>query len=336
MKKDQNTKRAGTRTANGLTFEDRFRLKTRRILKFVLKVIFYFVLACLAYQILYPLLYVLAMSIREPEDALDPTVIWIPKHLTLQNFADAAKSMVYADALKNSIVICLCCGTFDVFSCAVAGYGFSRFKFPGRGALFALVIFTLVVPVQTLILPDYVRWRYADFGGLVGLLTGEKSIRLIGTYWPFILPSALAMGTRSGLYIFIFRQFFINMSSALEDAAYIDGCGPFRTFFNIMLPNVQNALVTVFLFSFVWNWGEYYQSKQLLGSTKRTVMVALSSIRVDLSSVQALSGIQLISNPEIIATRVMAGACLVIAPMILVFVLTQRYFADSVEHFGVK
>lgn len=312
---------------------DFFRVSLQRKLG---RFIFYILLACLAYQILFSLLYMVAMSIRDPNDALDPSVIWIPKNFSLQNFVDAAKAMDYWAAFKNSLIVCFCCGILDVISCSLAGYGFSRFKFPGKNVLFALVIFTLIVPVQTLILPNYLRWRYADFGGLVGLFNDTGWVRLIGTYFPFILPSMFALGLRSGLYIFIFRQFFINMPSALEDAAYIDGCGPLRTYSQIMLPNIQNAIVTVFLFSFVWNWGEYYQSKQLLGANARTLMVALSSIRVDLSSVSALANVQLISNPEKIATRVMAGALLVIAPMILVFVLTQRFFSDSIEHIGIK
>ena len=224
----------------------------------------------------------------------------------------------------------------DVFSCAIAGYGFARFDFWGKKALFVLVIFTMVVPTQTLVLPLYMRWRYADFGGIVGLFNEQGFVNLIGTLWPLIIPAALAMGVRSGLYIFIYRQFFINLPVALEDAAYIDGAGPYRTFFSIMLPNIKNAIITVFLFSFVWNWGEYYLSKQFLGSTDRSIMVALSAIRRDLASLSSLAGTQIGSNPEKVATRVMAGCLLTAAPMLIMFIFTQRFLADSIEHIGIK
>ncbi len=300
------------------------------------RIVFYIVCACLAYQLLYPVLYMLSMAIRDPGDINDPSIVWIPKHFTLDNFSDALKSMNYWKAFGVSMTLSIVCGFFDVFSCSLAGYGFARFKFPGKNILFLIVVFTIVVPSQTLILPLYSRWRYASFGGLVRLFTGQESVNLIGTLWPMIIPSIFAMGVRSGLYIFIYRQFFMGLPVALEDAAYIDGAGPYRTFFRIMLPNVTNAIITVFLFSFVWNWGEYYLSKQFLGSDNRSIMTALSMLRMDLSQVSALAGVQLGSNPEKIVTRMQAGCLLTAAPMLIVFIFTQRFLADSIEHIGIK
>lgn len=312
------------------------KVRMQRTGKLLGRIVFYVVCLCLAYQLLYPVLYMISMSIREPSDMNDPSIIWVAKHFTLDNFADAIKSMNFWNAFRVSLTLCIICGVLDVFSCAIAGYGFARFDFWGKKALFVLVIFTMVVPTQTLVLPLYMRWRYADFGGIVGLFNEQGFVNLIGTLWPLIIPAALAMGVRSGLYIFIYRQFFINLPVALEDAAYIDGAGPYRTFFSIMLPNIKNAIITVFLFSFVWNWGEYYLSKQFLGSTDRSIMVALSAIRRDLASLSSLAGTQIGSNPEKVATRVMAGCLLTAAPMLIMFIFTQRFLADSIEHIGIK
>lgn len=312
------------------------KVRMQRTGKLLGRIVFYVVCLCLAYQLLYPVLYMISMSIREPSDMNDPSIIWVAKHFTLDNFADAIKSMNFWNAFRVSLTLCIVCGVLDVFSCAIAGYGFARFDFWGKKALFILVIFTMVVPTQTLVLPLYMRWRYADFGGIVGLFNEQGFVNLIGTLWPLIIPAALAMGVRSGLYIFIYRQFFINLPVALEDAAYIDGAGPYRTFFSIMLPNIKNAIITVFLFSFVWNWGEYYLSKQFLGSTDRSIMVALSAIRRDLASLSSLAGTQIGSNPEKVATRVMAGCLLTAAPMLIMFIFTQRFLADSIEHIGIK
>lgn len=312
------------------------KVRMQRTGKLLGRIVFYVVCLCLAYQLLYPVLYMISMSIREPSDMNDPSIIWVAKHFTLDNFADAIKSMNFWNAFRVSLTLCTVCGVLDVFSCAIAGYGFARFDFWGKKALFVLVIFTMVVPTQTLVLPLYMRWRYADFGGIVGLFNEQGFVNLIGTLWPLIIPAALAMGVRSGLYIFIYRQFFINLPVALEDAAYIDGAGPYRTFFSIMLPNIKNAIITVFLFSFVWNWGEYYLSKQFLGSTDRSIMVALSAIRRDLASLSSLAGTQIGSNPEKVATRVMAGCLLTAAPMLIMFIFTQRFLADSIEHVGIK
>lgn len=295
------------------------------------------VLAVLAYQLLYPLLYMLSMSLRRPEDAMDPSVIWVPKSFTLSNFSDTQRVMDFWDAFGNSMYIGIGCGLLDVFACAFVAYGFARFRFPLSNLLFSLVLLTLIVPVQTIILPLYADMKYFDAFGLLKLAStvtgGTGSVSLIGSYSSFYLPSLFAMGLRSGLFIFIFRQFFKGMPMELEDAAYMDGCGPFKTFFRVMLPNAKNAIITVFLFSFVWHWNEYYMSNLFLGSVKKNFAIALSSLRVDLQSVV---NVQTISDPLAVVTRIQAGALLSILPLLLLYLVTQRYFTDSIEHAGIK
>lgn len=305
--------------------------------RFISVIVRYTLLGAIAYQLLYPLLYMMSMALRKPEEAIDPSVIWVPKTFTLSNFADALRVMDFWDALQNSAMIGIGCGLLDVLSCAFVAYGFARFKFPFSGVLFSLVILTLVVPIQTIILPLYADMRYFDAFGLMGLSSaitgGQDSISLVGSYWSFYLPSMFAMGLRAGLFIFIFRQFFKGMPNELEDAAYMDGCGPFKTFFRVMLPNAKNAMITVFLFSFVWHWNEYYMSNLLLGNLKKNFAIAISSLRVDLQSVV---NVQTISDPLVIVTRIQAGALLAILPLILLYLITQRHFADSIEHVGIK
>ena len=225
----------------------------------------------------------------------------------------------------------------DVISCALAGYGFARYKFPLKTFFFACVILTLIVPTQTIILPYYMNMRYFDPLGIMTLfskITGNNTmINLVGSNAAFFIPSALGAGIRSGLYIYIFKQFFEGMSAALEESAYVDGSGPLRTFVHIMLPNAKNAIITVFLFSFVWHFNDYYLSKQLLGTGKRTLIVALSSLRVDLA---AVIGGQTTTDPIRIQTRIQAGCLLAILPMFLLYIVTQRKLADSIEHIGIK
>lgn len=297
----------------------------------------YIVLILLAYQLLYPVLYMISASIKDPLDSYDPSVIWIPKNFSATGFIDAFKSMKYLDALKGSLEISLGCAVLDVMSCALAGYGFARFKFPFKNLLFACVILTLMVPMQTIILPYYMNMRYFDPLGLVSAINAafDKTItiNLVGKNIAFYLPSLFGSGIRSGLYIYIFRQFFESMDKALEEAAQIDGCGPLRTFLNIMLPNARNSIVTVFLFSFVWHFNDYYLTKQLLGTSRRTLIVALSSLRIDLA---ALIGGQTAFDPIRIQTRIQAGCLLAIVPMFLLYIFAQRKLADSIEHIGIK
>ena len=297
----------------------------------------YIVLILLAYQLLYPVLYMISASIKDPLDSYDPSVIWIPKNFSATGFIDAFKSMKYLDALKGSLEISLGCAVLDVMSCALAGYGFARFKFPFKNLLFACVILTLMVPMQTIILPYYMNMRYFDPLGLVSAINAafDKTftINLVGKNIAFYLPSLFGSGIRSGLYIYIFRQFFEGMDKALEESAQIDGCGPLRTFLSIMLPNARNSIVTVFLFSFVWHFNEYYLTKQLLGTNRRTLIVALSSLRIDLA---ALIGGQTAFDPIRIQTRIQAGCLLAIIPMFLLYIFAQRKLADSIEHIGIK
>lgn len=297
----------------------------------------YIVLVLLAYQLLYPVLYMISASIKDPLDSYDPSVIWIPKNFSSTSFIDAFKSMKYLDALKGSLEISLGCAVLDVMSCALAGYGFARFKFPFKNLLFACVILTLMVPMQTIILPYYMNMRYFDPLGIISAINAafDKTItiNLVGKNVAFYLPSLFGSGIRSGLYIYIFRQFFEGMDKALEESAQIDGCGPLRTFLNIMLPNARNSIVTVFMFSFVWHFNEYYLTKQLLGTNRRTLIVALSSLRIDLA---ALIGGQTAFDPIRIQTRIQAGCLLAIIPMFLLYIFAQRKLADSIEHIGIK
>lgn len=311
-----------------------YRLKNGKWIGTVAK---YVILILLAYQLLYPILYMISASIKAPIDSYDPSVIWIPKHFSATGFVDALKTMKYMEALVRSLGIGLGCAILDVASCALAGYGFARYKFPLKNLFFACVILTLIVPTQTIILPYYMNMRYFDPFKIMTLLSkitgNETMINLVGSNMSFFIPSALGAGIRSGLYIYIFKQFFEGMSAALEESAYVDGSGPLRTFIYIMLPNAKNAIITVFLFSFVWHFNDYYLSKQMLGTSKRTLVVALSSLRVDLA---ALIGGQTAFDPIRVQTRIQAGCLLTILPMFLLYVVAQRKLADSIEHIGIK
>ena len=311
-----------------------YRFKTGKWLGSIAR---YAILILLAYQLLYPVLYMVSASVKAPIDSYDPGVIWIPKHFSATGFTDAFKTMKYLDALVRSLGIGLGCALLDVASCALAGYGFARCKFPLKNVFFVCVILTLIVPTQTIILPYYMNMRYFDPLGMMTLfskITGsETMINLIGNNLAFFIPSALGAGIRSGLYIYIFRQFFEGMSAALEESAYVDGSGPLRTFTHIMLPNAKNAIITVFLFSFVWHFNDYYLSKQLMGTSERTLIVALSSLRMDLA---AVIGGQTEFDPIRVQTRIQAGCLLVILPMFLLYIVSQRKLADSIEHIGIK
>jgi len=204
------------------------------------------------------------------------------------------------------------------------GYGLARFKFPGNSLVFGLAIFTLIVPPQMISIPLYLNFRFFNFFGL-----SETPINLLNTYWPFALTSMTANGFRNGLHIFIMRQFFKGMPGDLEEAAYVDGAGPFRTFFSVMLPSAIPAMVIVFLFSFVWQWNDYFLTMTFLRNSE-TLPIALQALperyfaSADSNDVTQYSTI--LNN---------AGSLMLMAPLILLYAVAQRFFLESVSRTGI-
>ena len=291
--------------------------------------------ACLAFILLYPILYMLTISIRPASELLNPASVWLPHKLTLDNYKECIVTMDYANALMNSLTISVLSAVISVASCMLAGYGFGRCEVPCKKFLFLFVILSIIVPPQVLILPQYLQLGSFDFFGLgsvIGWITGTPAtVNLLDTNWSFYLQAFFCHGIRGGLYIFIFRQFFSGLPRELEESAYIDGAGSLKTFVRIVLPNAVPAIVTVTLFSVVWYWNDYYYSVMYF-SNRRTVSVALLQLK-DLLSVQY--GYQAISDPYAVLTQVQAGCILLIGPLLILFLVLQKHFVESIERTGL-
>lgn len=294
------------------------------------------IFAGFSFIILYPILYMVSVGFRHMDDMADPMVIWIPKHFTLENISDAFRLMEYPTSFVNSLVLGVGSSLLQILSCALVGYGFARFQFKGKNILFALVLFTIIVPPQVVYAPTYLSYRSFDFFGLgqvVGLFTGEPlTVNILNSAACLYLPALLGVGIRSGLFIYIFRQFYRGLPHELEDAAYIDGCGFFKTFFRVILPNVSPALLTVFLFSIVWYWNDYYYIAMYFSSTK-TVSMALSLLP-DALNTNKDTGV-LSGDPYLIGTRLQAGALLAIVPLLVLYLFLQKYFTQGLERTGL-
>ena len=222
------------------------------------------IIAGICFLILYPTLVKLSVSFMPEQDIYDVTVRYVPKSPTLENYKTVLSAMRYNKAFWNTFKLSTLTSVMQLISCTVIGYGFARFRFKGRGVLFALVILTMIVPPQTLMIPLFLHFRYFDVLGIISAITGQKGINLLESYWPFVLMSLTGMGLKNGLYIYIMRQFFRGMPKELEEAAYVDGAGMLRTFGQIMLPSAVPAMVTVFMFSFVWQWTDTFFSTLFL------------------------------------------------------------------------
>lgn len=292
------------------------------------KIVRTIVLAGLVFMILYPLLVKFSSSIKSAADLSDPTVIFFPKEPTFSNYRVIIKAVDYLGTFFYSVFFNLLMSALQIMSCVMVAYGLARFKFKGRGLVFALTIFTLVVPPQTIMFPMYLRFQYfnpATAFQLVGSFSWDTSINLINTLWPFILLSITAVGFKNGLFIFMQRQYFRNQPIALEEAAYIDGCGPFRTFIRIMLPGAMPIILTTFLLSFVWGWNDAYYTQTLAPE-----LPLLSSKLFGVAFESFGTG-----SPIMDVYLENAKLFLLIIPLIILYIFTQRHFTESIERSGL-
>ena len=301
-------------TAKSQKIKARFLRSCRRfnILSFGWSIVRAVILLGLCFLILYPFFIKIVNGFKSFNDFLDPTVRYIPKEPTWDNYVTAFEKMDYIPAFGRTLLVSVMSGVLQTLTSAIVGYGFARFHFRGNKALFAYVILVLLVPPQTIMIPLYEIFRF--FLG--------TSTSLINTQWPMLILSLTGLGLRNGLYIFMFRQSFRNMPKELEEAAYIDGCGVFRTFFSIMLPSAKSIIVTVLLFAFSWQWTDTFYNE-----------LFFSGQSVLASSVQLLTNLYDESVMNSMIQNV--GAVLAVLPLAIFYLFAQRSFVQSVERSGI-
>ena len=283
----------------------------------------------LSFVILYPILYMISTFIRPQSEMNDPSIMWIPKTIRLENFVEVWKATNYPSTLWNTLVLNVVSSVLQVGTCALTGYGFARFKFKGKNFFFALVLLQIIVPVQIILIPQYSQFRYFDIFGLFNALMGD-SLNLVGTNFAMYIPALMCNGIRAGLFIYLFRQFFRGLPKELEDAAYLDGCGPFKTFISVMIPNAASSFLTVFIFSIVWYWNDYYVSSMYFNDPN-TIALKVNNITNIIS--------MYLDNQVGIATDYvvwMEAACLLaITPIVIMYIFLQKYFTEGIARAGL-
>ena len=236
----------------------------------------------LCFLILQPLFNKISLSFMLENDLYDPTIIVVPRNFTTDNYKLVSSLIMYWKSLFNSIAISTIVSILQVASATVVGYGFARFDFPLKNFWFACVLLVIVVPPQTIMSSLYLNFRFFDIFGLFKFFTGE-TINLQKSIFPYLMLCLTTMGLKSGLYIFLTRQYFRGIPKELEEAAYVDGCGNFSTFIKIMLPDAKPILVSCFLFAFVWQWTDSFYSKMFLGNIPllSSKLTAISQLLTD-------------------------------------------------------
>jgi len=286
----------------------------------------------LAFVILYPILQKISTAIKDKSDLYSPIVVWIPQNYSLDNFVQVIRVMDYWETLLNTFTLSAMTTVLTAISCALAGYGFARLKFKGSNLLFGGVLLTILVPPTTILIPIYLNLKDFTLMGIIPLITG-KPVNLLNSYWPFILTSMTANSLKAGLYIFIFRQFFRGIPKEVEEAAYIDGANISSTFTRIMLPNAIPAIITVTLFSFVWQWNDSFYTTTYLTSSK-VMATQLSSLPYNLG-MQIDGGDASQADPFYLSMVQDTGILMAILPLIIIYLFVQRYFVESIERTGI-
>lgn len=308
--------------------KDRFRkimMGTKDEMGLLKKIVVYVILTLVGFVFVYPLLKVLSTSFMSLSDLLDTSVNWIPSQLKLDNYKTTMHAMGYWKSLKDSFIISGLPTLCQVVSCSVVGYGLARYNFKGRNIIFALIIFSFVLPSSLLMTPQYQLYN---------------TLGWTGSLKTFIIPAILANGFKSQLFILICWSFFKQIPPVLNEAASIDGAGHFKSFFKIALPSAAGALVVVLIFSFVWYWNEQYLSQLYLYSkahpSEFTPLINQLSIFED-SFAAAYGNTTSASSttPTINDALRMAATILTILPLLIIYAVLQKQFVESVDRAGI-
>ncbi len=323
--------KAAKKAAKHVSVQNRFTKKHVR--KFIVSVFLYLVLFDLAFVFLYPFITMIIDSLKSDADLVNITVKWIPSSLQWSNYKVAFDGLDYFQIsstfpflggfVMNSVFVTLVATIGHTFVCAFVGYGFARYKFPGRTVFFLLVILTMLVPTQVLIFPLYIM--YSGWGWL-------------NNYLPLLVPCFFGYGLRGGFYIFLFRQFFLGLPYEMEEAARIDGCGALKTFFKIMLPMARSSTLVCVVLSVVWHWNDFFEPSIYLTQAPKLALLPsrLPAMYAALNQVASeAEDIALNSNVVVNQAICMASTFLVILPLLIAYMFVQKQFMEGVERSGL-
>lgn len=291
---------------------------------FLIKIFLYALLIGVTYVCLFPFLYMAVTSIKTSADLGDVTVNWIPNAVKWENFRIAARAIGFGSGLKNTVIQTVAATIGHLISCGMTGYALARYKFKGQKLIFLFVIISIIIPLQTLIIPNYIMFAKADF---------------LNTVLPIVLPCYFSMGLKGGLFIFIFRQFFLGIPKEMEEAAKIDGCSFLGAFFRVILPMSKSILLVVSVLSVVWHWNSSYEAGIYISKDALKPLASKISVIVDYVSnppEDFFDALTTSSSEQVINVAVlMAGCFLILLPIMIGFAVVQSYFIQGMERSGL-
>ena len=294
------------------------------------KIALYVMLIALCFVYVYPILHMGVTSLKSLTDLLDPSVKWLPHQLTVENYTKALDVMGFSKHLVDTLTVSVIPALCQTVSCALAGYAFARFRFKGRNILMMCVLLTFIVPFPVLMVPTYTI--YSDYG-------------ILRSIWTMILPAITGQGLRAAIFVLIYRATYEQIPFSLDEAARVDGASETRVFLTIGVPLGIPAMITSFLFSFVWYWNETYMTSLFMGNAALGSAKSISTLVMELAKFEdsymaylekaggwaAAQGSASIQNEAV----TMAGTILTIAPLLVVYFCLQRYFTEAIDRSGI-
>jgi multiple sugar transport system permease protein len=250
--------------------------------------------------ILYPVAWMLGTSFKPAAELVSSIRPW-PIHATLRNYPDgwtANPNVTFGRFFVNSLIVATGVVVGNLVGCSLAAFAFARLRFRFRGLFFAVMVGTILLPYHVLIVPQYVIFR--QFGW-------------INTFLPLIVPKFLAT---EAFFIFLITQFMRGIPRELDEAASLDGCGAWRTYWRIVLPLTRPALVTTSIFSFIWAWNDFFPQLIYLNDVDRYTVPRGLSLFVDQTSTASYG-------------PMMAMSMLAMLPVLLFFLAFQRLLVEG-------
>lgn len=293
----------------------------------------YALLIGVSYVAIFPIIKMLTASLTMAEDYYAGVAEFVPPRPTFINYKNVQGYFDFFKCVKVTLIITLSSTLVSVFVSSLVGYGLGRYPFKGSNLVYAAVLFTIIMPIQTAQIPLTYYYRWFDFfsiGKLVGLVTGKDlTVNLLPNLGRFLIPALFGVGLKAGIFIFLFRQFFAGMPKDLEEAAKLDGCSPFMIYLKVMIPNIIPVLVTVILLSVIYYWNDtlvtgMYQLK--MGSTlmlEVEKLIILSEGRHEISAMTR--------QVEYYSIMIMS-----VLPLIVAYIFGQKFFVECMDRSGSK
>ncbi len=276
-------------------------------MKLVSNILLYILLSVIAVIMVFPFLWMVINSFNSEGNIFRIPPTLIPDKLfkkdMFENYVVVLRDYNFLRYALNSFIVATSAALGQIFTCSLAGFAFARMNFRGKNLIFSLLLMTMMVPVQVTIIPEFLLMMKLGW---------------LDTFLPLIVPSFLvgSFGT------FMYKEFFENVPKDLEDAAAIDGAGPFKMFFFVFFPLAKVQTVTLFIIAFMNNWNDLLRPVLYISSEKlMTITMALTQFQ---------------SEYEARWNYLLTGGVVAILPLLIVYMLLQRYVVEGMAHTGLK